>query len=219
MVPNRKKIDLASYARRGLLEAFKDRQLPCFSTTCNVDITHLKPFIDANGHGFFMTMSYAISRAVNGVPEFRHRLIEGELYEFEQVDPGFTILLEDNTFSFCDSRYFADFAAYREYSADKISSVKIAPDVGTPEKHHMFFISSIPWFSFTSFTHPFDASYASIPIFTIGKYFQHGEQLLLPLAVQVHHGLIDGFHVGLFYDRLNRLLENPSLLDQPAQTG
>lgn len=76
----------------------------------------------------------------------------------------------------------------------------------------MFFITSVPWFSFTAFTHPYDEKYGSIPILTIGKYFNEGDRTLLPVSVQVHHGLVDGIHVGRFYDRLRCLLEDSQIL-------
>ncbi|MDD2500147.1 MAG: CatA-like O-acetyltransferase [Geobacter sp.] len=107
-----KKIDLAAYKRRGMFEAFKDREIPFLATSCMVDITNLKRFIDMQQCGFFVVISYLISKTVNCVPELRQRIINGELYEFDRVDPGFTVLLEDETFSFCDSRYFDVFAEY-----------------------------------------------------------------------------------------------------------
>ncbi len=74
----------------------------------------------------------------------------------------------------------------------------------------MFFITSIPWFSFTAFTHPYDPVYAFIPIITPGKLIERGETLSMPVAVQVHHGVIDGLHVGRFYAGLSRLSEQAS---------
>ena len=76
----------------------------------------------------------------------------------------------------------------------------------------MIFITSVPWLSFTAVTHPFSAQYASIPILTLGKFFTQGAQVVLPLAVQVHHGLADGWHVGRFYDEVQRLVAEPSFL-------
>lgn len=213
MEPQKTKVDLANYARRDLLQAFQHRQMPCFSTACQIDITPFKRLADAQGHGFFVPMSYLISRAVNGVPAFRQRLIGGELYEFDHVDPGYTVLLRDDSFSFCDSRHFDCYAEYREHAARCIEAVKRSPDRSTGDKHHMFFITSVPWFSFTAFTHPFDESYASIPIITIGRFFDHGERVVLPLAVQVHHGLVDGIHVGRFFEQMRRLLDDPSALE------
>jgi hypothetical protein len=47
-----KKIDLEKYPRRALLEAFKNRDVPVFSVTGAIDITHFKMFVDRGGYGF-----------------------------------------------------------------------------------------------------------------------------------------------------------------------
>lgn len=205
-----KKIDLETYPRRALFEAFKDREVPVFSVTNLVDITPFKSFIDRNGYGFFVAISFLISKAVNAVPELRHRLVGGELFEFGQVDPGYTVLLEDRTFSFCDSKYFEDFETYRNYAEKRIEEVKNQPDLETWDKHGMFFITNLPWFSFTSITHPFGQQYASIPIISIGKYFEQNGSLLVPIGVQVHHGMVDGLHVGDFYENLSTMCGRPA---------
>lgn len=214
MMPDSSKIDLTRYSRIGLFNAFKDRQMPCFGVTCNVDITRFRQFIKSRGYRFYISMSYVIARAVNHVPELRHRLINGELHEFERVDPGHTILLPDNTFSFCDSVYFEEFGKYHDDLARRIEAIRISPDHGTGEKHHMFFITNVPWFSFTSISHPYDEKYSSIPIIAMGRYFEQGSRLLMPLAIQAHHGLVDGFHLGLYFEHINRVLSEPEFLDE-----
>ncbi|MGR8934532.1 MAG: CatA-like O-acetyltransferase [Gammaproteobacteria bacterium] len=204
-----KKIDLNHYPRRALFEVFKNRDVPHFSLTAPVDITLFKTFVDAKRCGFFVALSFLISTAVNRVPELRHRLIAGELYEFERVDPGFTVLLDDRTFSFCDAQHFENFALYRSYAEEKIQAVRKCPDLGSGEKHHMFFITNLPWISFTSITHPYDKQYASIPVISLGKFFQEDGRLLIPVGIQVHHGLVDGIHVGDFYAHLAALCQTP----------
>lgn len=205
------KIDLATYKRRGMLEAFKDRDIPFFSTTSHVDITNLKKFIDSHKSGFFLAISFLITKSVNLIPELRHRIIDGDLFEFSRVDPGYTVLLDDETFSFCDSSYVDSFKEYRELSAAKIKAVKDCPDHGFEEKHHMFFITNIPWFSFTSIVHPYDKKYGYIPVIAIGKYFKEGDKLLVPIGIQVHHGLVDGIHVGKFYQNLSNMCYSPEV--------
>ena len=162
MIPNRHRIDLSRYPRRALLEAFKDRELSCFSVTCNVEIGTLQKCLALSGHRFFITMGWILSVAANRVPQLRHRLIGGQLYEFERVDPGYTVLLDDHTFSFCDSVHREDFDAYYEDTERRVASVRASPDRSTGDRHHMIFITSVPWLSFTAFTHPFSARYASI---------------------------------------------------------
>jgi chloramphenicol O-acetyltransferase type A len=207
-----KKIDLDNYNRRGLFNSFKDRDIPYFSTTCNIEIQNLKKFVKLRNISFFVSFSYIISVSVNRIPQLRHRIIDGELYEFKIVDPGYTVLLDDETFSFCDSKFFEDFHTYYEYAIARIEEVKNRPDQNNADKNHMFFITSIPWFSFTSFVHPYDKLYSSIPIITIGKYFEQGDSWLIPIAIQVHHGVVDGFHVGKYYDCLEELCKNPEVV-------
>jgi len=52
MIPHRHRIDLSRYPRRALLDAFKDRELPCFSVTCNVEIGALRQRLALTGHRF-----------------------------------------------------------------------------------------------------------------------------------------------------------------------
>ena len=45
------------------------------------------------------------------------------------------------------------------------------------------------------------------PIFTMGKYQEENGRTLLPLAIQVHHGVCDGFHLCRFVNSLQERLE------------
>jgi chloramphenicol O-acetyltransferase type A len=209
-----KKINLDNYPRRALYEAFKGGEVPIFSVTNLIDITVFKAFIDQNVYRFFIAISFLISKAVNRVPELRHRLVGGELFEFERVDPGYTILLDDRTFSFCDSRYFEDFKSYREYAEKQIHAVRECPDHETREKHQRFFINNLPWFGFTSVAHPYGKQYASVPVISIGKYFEQNGSLIVPIGIQVHHGLADGFHIGDFYESLSVMCRRPTVYFQ-----
>jgi chloramphenicol O-acetyltransferase type A len=193
------------YARADILRAFKDRQMPQFSTTCEVDVTAVRRLSEARGVSFFLAISHAVSRAVNGVPALRHRIVDNVLYEYERTDPGFTVAREDDLFSFCDAFHDEDFDRYRSWAQAQMAAVRVAPDLSVGHKHHMFFITSIPWFSFTAFTHPYDPVYAYVPVITLGRYRDQVDAVRMPVAVQVHHGTVDGVHVGRFYALLETL--------------
>jgi len=53
--------------------------------------------------------------------------------------------------------------------------------------------------------HPAD----SIPRFAWGKFFKEGRFLKMPLNVQAHHALMDGIHVGKFYEKVHGYLKKP----------
>ena len=210
VAPGRRVMDLATYARSDILQAFNSRLMPQFSTTCEVDVSGIKRGAEAAGVPFFIAMSHAVSQAVNAVPAFRHRVVDGVLCEFERVDPGFTVAREGDLFSFCDAVHIEDFQQYKVDAQARMDAVKVAPDLSVGEKHHMFFITSIPWFSFTAFTHPYDPVYAYIPVITLGKFIERGGHITMPVAVQVHHGVIDGLHVGRFYAALSEWNDSAS---------
>ena len=66
-----------------------------------------------------------------------------------------------------------------------------------------FDISMIPWFTFSCFNLNIknDGKYL-LPIFIMGKVFENNGKKMLPLAIQVHHAVCDGYHIGLFLEGL-----------------
>ncbi|MEJ2742861.1 MAG: CatA-like O-acetyltransferase [Gammaproteobacteria bacterium] len=198
-----KLIDLDTYERAKTFEAFKNHDVPVLSTACNVDITNARILSERTKISTFIIISYYVSKVLNEVPNFRHRIVDDRLYEYYKINPGYTVLLENKTFTFCDSEYEDDLVKFSVLTKERMDRVKKEPDLGMGEKHNMFFISNIPWFSFSSFVHPYIKKYASIPLVTIGKYFSSAERTLAPVAIQANHALVDGFHIGQFFDGLS----------------
>jgi chloramphenicol O-acetyltransferase type A len=46
----------------------------------------------------------------------------------------------------------------------------------------------------------------SCPKFSFGKMTDEKGVKKIPMAVHVHHGLIDGHHLGLFFEEFERLM-------------
>jgi len=65
-----------------------------------------------------------------------------------------------------------------------------------------FTVSMIPWTTFDAFNLNVPNFKYLAPIFTIGKYVEDNEHFYLPLAVQAHHAVCDGFHVCRFINEL-----------------
>ena len=47
-----------------------------------------------------------------------------------------------------------------------------------------------------------------LPIITFGKYFEQTGRVLLPVALQLHHAVCDGYHAGLFVSELQRFADH-----------
>lgn len=209
-------IDMESWPRRHHFEIYRAFGYPHFSLCANLDISRFYPAVRARQTSFTATMMYVIARAANAIPEFRYRIRGEAVVEHERVDPSGTILTAENVFSFCTVAYSEDFPTFIARAAAEIESVKENPTVwDEPGRDDLLFMTSIPWVSFTSFMHPIDLNPAdSVPRFAWGKFFREGERLLMPLSVQGHHALMDGLHMGRYYETVQRFLQEPDFLPE-----
>jgi chloramphenicol O-acetyltransferase type A len=207
-------IDMQTWPRRKHFEFFSTFDHPHFSLCVNVDLTAFYPFVKRNGYSLTVSMVYLIARASNAIPEFRHRIRKAQVVEHEIVHPGFSILVDQDLFSFCDVEYAEDFSEFARRAAKNIASVKAQPDLANnPAQDDVLYMSPIPWVSFTSFSHPMQLHPAdSVPRFAWGKYFQESNTLKMPLSVQGHHAVMDGIHMGRFYETVQDYLHHPEVV-------
>ena len=71
-----------------------------------------------------------------------------------------------------------------------------------------FDVSMIPWLDFTAFNlNIHNEGKYLLPIFTIGKFKDINRKRMIPLAIQVHHAVCDGYHVGLFVNLLQKEID------------
>jgi chloramphenicol O-acetyltransferase type A len=206
-------IDLDTWPRRDHFRLFKTFNHPHFSMCVNVDVTAFYPFVKQKGYSFTVSIVYVISRASNAIPEFRYRIRGEQVVEHEIVNPSFTILVAEDLFSFCSIEYVEDFSKFVQRAAANIAHVKEHPTLANETKmDNMLYMSAIPWVSFTSFMHPMQLHPEdSVPRFAWGKIFQEGEKSKMPLGVQGHHAVMDGIHMGRFYEKVQNDLFQPEI--------
>lgn len=176
-------------------------------------MTH-PPDLTARAMVFTAAWLYVVARAANAIPEFRQRIRGAQVIEHDVVHPAFTVLVDDDVFVFCTVRYTVDFTEFAAGAAQAITAAREQRMLeDTRGRDELLLMTAIPWVSFTGFKHPMQLHPAdSSPRFAWGKYFEDGERLKLPLDVQGHHALMDGLHVGRFYQHMQELLDYPESL-------
>ena len=206
-----RKIDLETWPRREHYHFLSTFDYPHFNLCANVDITAFYPAVKQRGVSITVALVYVLARAANEVPEFRCRIHGDEVVEYEVVHPRTTYLTGGDLFSFCQMPYSQDFSLFVQQAAEQIALIQDHPTVDNETQDNVLFMTSIPWVSFTGFMHPIlQLSQAdSIPRFAWGKFFQDGDSLKMPLSVQAHHGLVDGVHMGRYYEVLQDYLDQP----------
>jgi chloramphenicol O-acetyltransferase type A len=207
-------IEMETWSRREQFGAFSTFDHPHFGMCANVDLTAFYPMVKQRGHSLTVAIVYVLTRASNAIPEFRLRIRAGSVVEHEVVHPGFTILVDEDRFSFCTVDYAEDYAEFAVKAAERMAYVKEHSTVkNDAQRDDVLYMTAIPWVSFTSFTHPMHLQPAdSVPRFAWGKFFEQGNALKMPLAVQGHHALMDGVHVGKFYAKVQDYLHQPELV-------
>jgi chloramphenicol O-acetyltransferase type A len=207
-----RKIDLESWPRRRQFEFYRGFDFPHFSVCVGVDVTTLRRELKMRELSFTVGIVYALTTAATDVREFRQRIRGDAVYEHARVCPSITVLSENDLFSFCTMGFDEDFSAFAEDARKAIAHAKAYPTLeDEPGRDDLLFMTAIPWISFTSFTHPIPTRPPdSVPRIAWGKYRQESGRLILPVGVQAHHALIDGVHVGRFFDAVQRFVSEPA---------
>jgi len=207
-------IPLEGWPRKDHYQFYRDFQYPIFNLCADMDLSAFLPFIKERGISFTAAMMYLIARVANSIPEFRQRVREGAPVEYPVVHPSATILSKNDLFAFCTVEYEEDFPAFIRRAEAEIARVKEEPSLKEKiQNDAALYMTSIPWVSFTSFTHPLKLlPVDSVPRFAWGKYQEVDGCVKMPLSVQGHHALMDGLHAGLFYQRFQALLDHPDQL-------
>jgi chloramphenicol O-acetyltransferase type A len=206
-----REIDLESWPRRSHFEKFKDWHDPHFNICGNVDLSEFRPAVRDRGVSFTAAVVYLIARTANDIPEFRWRIRGDKVVEHETVHPSATVLVGEDLFSFCNLDFSSDFGQFAEHFVDRIAAVETEPTLAElTERDDLLFMTSIPWVSFTSFSHPIPTVPAdSVPRMAWGRFFDAGDRVMMPLSVQGHHALMDGLHVGRYFERFQAYATEP----------
>lgn len=204
-----KEIDIETWRRKEYFIHYTSA-VPCtYSMTVKVDMTGLKK----SGDKLYPAMLYLLTKTVNEFEQFRMALRpDGKLALYESMHPSYTVFhREPGTFSSIWTEYSPDyrefFRRYQEDAEQYGQAGGFCPKPGEPE--NCFNVSMIPWTAFESFQLNMPDYRYLLPIFTMGKYQEGGQdgRCTLPLAVQVHHAVCDGYHLGCFLRALQEKLD------------
>lgn len=198
-------VDLEHWDRKEFYEHFINEVVCTFSATVSLDITNLK------GCRLYPAMLWLLTKAVNQMVQFRTAHTDEGVVIYDDMHPAYTIFnREHQNFSGIWTAFDEDYETFlRAYESDTetyASSVQFAPKPDRPA--NTFDVSMVPWFTFTSFNlNIFGDGRYLLPIFTMGKWVEQNGRRMLPLAIQVHHAVCDGYHVGQFVECLQMMID------------
>lgn len=206
-----RRLDLGTWNRRDHFAFYRGYDNPYFNVCAPVDVTRLlERCRSQGGPSFFLASLWASLAAVNEIEELRYRIRGDDVVVHDRVHGGSTVLVPDGTFRFAYFDHDPDFWAFAEGAADVLEGVRaeMGPLEARPERDDLIHASIIPWVAFTSFSHARRwGTDDSVPKVVFGRHHRDGDADRMPVSIEVHHALVDGLHVGRFFERFQYHLD------------
>lgn len=156
---------MEKYPRKSHFSYFDSMMYPYVGVTSEVDITSFLSVIKEKELPFFLTFCYCAARAANQVKEFRQRIVNHQIIEYDDCRTSHTVALEDGSYCYCTLNSDMGFQDYLPYAVQKQEEAKKGHGIEEDEEEarEFFFISTLPWVSYTSLTQPFLHRQTAIP--------------------------------------------------------
>jgi len=209
----KEKIDINTWIRKDHFKFFSAFEEPFFGVTVDVDCTASYKQAKEMGVSFFLLYLHKSLLAANKVEPFRYRIIDGEVWKFDEVHASATINRENGTFGFGYMDFHEDFDNFNTQA--KIEIEKVENSIGlipASSGENVIHYSALPWLNFKSMSHARNYSFNdSCPKISFGKVRDKGKRKIMSVSIHVNHALMDGFHVSQFVDAYQELLNTDTV--------
>ena len=207
-----KTVNLDVWKRGKLFNFYIGRLRNVMSLTADINVTPLVTFIRTHNMKFYPAMLWAVSKAINKRDEFKYGWDHaGNLIRWDYVSPYYAdfhkddeqfvkLVTEytDNIFDF-HARFLEDRERYKSLRAFDLADIPA----------NTFDASCLPWIKYKSFDiHVFDEGKYLAPVVTWGKYETENGKAVLPLSMNIHHAVADGWHLSRFFADIQEIIEN-----------
>ena len=203
-------LDIENWPRKEHFHFFKQFEEPFFGATVQIDCTKAYATAKVLKASFFSYYLHNTLIAVNAIESFRYRISDNNIYVCDQVNASATIGREDGTFGFSLIEYNSDFSVFATNTSNEIERIQTTTGLFTRsfDDDNVIHFSAIPWLDFTSLSHARSYTFPdSCPKISFGKMkIADNGKKTMAMSVHVHHGLMDGFHVGQFVDCFQELM-------------
>ena len=200
------KQEIKDFKRLELFKHYNSRSNPFIILTTKVDITNLY-YLGKKNKAMYATIGYCLNKVANEIDEFKYRFEDNKIYKYDVLKPNFTEMYDDHTIGFftCNNQdNYDDFLDEYHIIHDKF--MRTHESYANEDQGEVWF-SCIPWFNISSLIPPFDNS-MTIPQFIWDRFIMENDHVYINLMIMVHHGFCDGYHISLFLNKFNELINN-----------
>lgn len=199
--------------RRDRYNAFASFENPLVNLSFELTVGDFRPHCKANALPPFHFFLYHVLHAIKGIDNYMYRIYKGEVIKIEDFMASYTVINQDRNLNFARFEMSEDLSEFIERSvASKLiaeASEKIintSESLGEYEQRRNIHITCMPWLKLNAIEHPiYEHSSYDIPSLAWGRFSDPRDdgQLTMTMAVQAHHGFVDGYHVHLLAEAIS----------------
>ena len=212
--PSHTVVELDTWERGPVFRHFIDDLRCVMSLTVDLEISRFLKRLSASGFPFYPAMIWAVSNVLNAHAEFRYGWDDqGRLVLWDRIEPYYAHFHPDReTFAKLVTPFSSDLETFhRRFLEDRTRYAALDHFDLTDVPPNTFDVSCLPWVRYRSFDmHIFDSGTYLAPVVTWGKYDPERDRTILPVSLNIHHAVADGFHLSRFFLELQELLDAPA---------
>lgn len=195
-------IDIKNWNRKPIYEHFVALKDPFFGVVVPFDVTKAYAFSKQYNCSFFVKYLHDCMKAVNAIENFRYRIIDNEVVDFETIHASATIMRADKTFGFSFINFNEDLDVFIHNFNEEKERIQNSKDLYPPVNgDDCIHCSALPWLQFSGHKEPSSGNLESIPEIAFSKAQRQEGKLIMNVAIHVNHALVDGYHVGQFAEK------------------
>ena len=202
-------VDMTTWNRAYLFESYRGSDFPYINLGARVDVTNVVERAKAAGLSTYFALIHTATATANDLEPFHLRIQDGGVVRYDCSTPVLTHMRKGDELFFMMRGLTG--VGVREFSDDLCRKAE-NPPVGEERLDvklgGIVSFSCIPWVDYTHFVRTIKKlGVDSNPKISWGKYVHENGRINVNFSVQVHHGLMDGYHVGQYFLRLQERID------------
>ena len=204
-------VNLNEWGRGSLFKFYIDKMRIVMSLTADVNVTNLRAYSKKNNLNFYPLMLWVVSKIINSHDEFKYSWDDaGNLIKWDFVSPSYTDFhADDENFVKMVTEYSDDLFEFCSRVDKDRQRHKNEQAILVNQPPNFFDVSCLPWIKYSRFDiHVFDKGKFLAPVITWGKFEEKDGKLIMPLTMNIHHAVADGFHLSRFFNEAQELMDS-----------
>lgn len=211
-----KQIDYDNWDRKEIYVKFYG-YLYCL--TVQMDITEFVCKIKKKGFKFYPSICWCITKATNSDIDYRYSRVNGKVGYWDKLNAHYSLMRKNTSlFTHNVTEFTEDFETFHEnFLVDKENAENCnGLYYYTEPQPDTVHISTMPGTAYTALSYSKPTTYtnygakdtAFIPFVTVGKYYESEGRIKVPVTVEFHHAVNDGYHADKFFKLLEETCRN-----------